>query len=90
MVNRWHCYCLKNNLALVCFGEKQQKLLEGKGVSQIYNLSLAGDLGEAAKNYFNIMRLIDSSQASEILCLELPEEGLGATVNDRLRKAQHQ
>jgi len=52
-----------------------------------FQLSGTGDLDEAAKNLFHIMRLADRCGAEVILAEWLPEEGLGRAVNDRLRRA---
>lgn len=50
-------------------------------------LSLSGDLNEAAKNLFAAMRALDTMDVSVILSELLPEQGLGKAVNDRLRRA---
>ena len=50
-------------------------------------LSLGGDLNEAAKNLFAAMRALDTMDVSVILSELLPEHGLGKAVNDRLRRA---
>jgi len=52
-------------------------------------LSPNGDMGEAAKNLFRVLREADQLQADVILAEYLPEEGLGRAVNDRLERAQH-
>ncbi|EMR04628.1 Putative translation factor (SUA5) [Cesiribacter andamanensis AMV16] len=50
-------------------------------------LSPAGDLGEAARNLFKALRLLDSLPVSLILAEEVPDYGLGRAINDRLRRA---
>ncbi|MBL0046054.1 MAG: threonylcarbamoyl-AMP synthase [Flavobacteriales bacterium] len=50
-------------------------------------LSLAGDLNEAARNLFAVMRAFDVSDAEVILAEVFPNEGLGRAINDRLRRA---
>ncbi|WP_158859654.1 L-threonylcarbamoyladenylate synthase [Lunatibacter salilacus] len=50
-------------------------------------LSPSGDLGEAARNLFSGMRLLDKADVSVILAEELPEKDLGKAINDRLRRA---
>jgi L-threonylcarbamoyladenylate synthase len=50
------------------------------------NLSPAGDLIEAARNLFAMLRALDA-QASAIAVAPIPETGLGAAINDRLRRA---
>ncbi|HEY7608770.1 MAG TPA: L-threonylcarbamoyladenylate synthase [Alphaproteobacteria bacterium] len=51
------------------------------------NLSPAGDLVEAAANLFGYLHRLDASQAHTIAVMPIPEEGLGAAINDRLRRA---
>ena len=54
-----------------------------------WNLSPSGNIDEAARNLFSMMRQADHSGAELILAGQLPEEGLGAAVNDRLKRAEH-
>lgn len=51
------------------------------------NLSPTGDLVEAAANLFAYLHRLDASQAHTIAVMPIPEEGLGAAINDRLRRA---
>lgn len=55
------------------------------------NLSPVGDLTEAAANLFAHLRAVDAIAAQEgaarIAVAPLPETGLGAAINDRLRRA---
>lgn len=55
--------------------------------SKQIQLSVEGDLNEAAKNLFAAMRTLDTVDVSVILSEHLPEEGLGRAINDRLRRA---
>jgi len=50
------------------------------------NLSRRGDLQEAAANLFSMLRDMDD-QVSAIAVSPIPETGLGAAINDRLRRA---
>ena len=52
-----------------------------------YNLSLSGDLGEAGKNFFNYLHLIDKTKCKGIAVAPIPNNGLGRTINDRLIRA---
>ncbi|WP_373496077.1 L-threonylcarbamoyladenylate synthase [Aquiflexum sp.] len=54
---------------------------------QQVQLSLSGNLNEAAKNLFASMRALDTMDVSVILSELLPEQGLGRAINDRLRRA---
>ncbi|MEX1133046.1 MAG: L-threonylcarbamoyladenylate synthase, partial [Flavobacteriales bacterium] len=50
-------------------------------------LSEGGDMAEAARHLFAVLRELDSTDCSVILAEEFPEEGLGRAINDRLRRA---
>lgn len=50
-------------------------------------LSPSGDLNEAARHLFAILRALDSSEAEVILAEVFPDEGLGRAINDRLKRA---
>jgi L-threonylcarbamoyladenylate synthase len=54
-----------------------------------FQLSPGGDLDEAARNLFSFLRMADALQADLIIADKLPEEGLGAAINDRLSRARH-
>jgi len=51
------------------------------------NLSSSGDLVEAAARLFDLLHLADSSPKPRIAVAPIPEDGLGAAINDRLRRA---
>jgi L-threonylcarbamoyladenylate synthase len=55
------------------------------------NLSPSGDLGEAGARLFSALREIDTMASAagieRIAVAPIPEEGLGAAINDRLRRA---
>jgi L-threonylcarbamoyladenylate synthase len=61
--------------------------LEGAVASARLDLSPSGDLVEAASHLFSYLRLLDSTGAARIAVAPIPERGLGAAVNDRLRRA---
>lgn len=50
-------------------------------------LSPSGNLREAAGNLYAALHRLDSLGLREILALPFPEEGLGRSINDRLRRA---
>ena len=50
------------------------------------NLSLSGDLVEAAANLFSHLRALDAA-AGGIAVMPVPHEGLGEAINDRLARA---
>ena len=55
------------------------------GVSPSLNLSIRGDLVEAATNLFAMLRALDQSHQS-IAVAPIPNTGLGEAINDRLRR----
>ncbi len=55
----------------------------------IFNLSPSSNTDEAARNLFTMMRQADDCGADVIFANLLPETGLGAAINDRLRRAVH-
>ena len=50
-------------------------------------LSEKGDMVEAAANMFRFLRELDHANLDLIVAEELPNEGLGKAINDRLRRA---
>jgi L-threonylcarbamoyladenylate synthase len=52
-------------------------------------LSIRGDLIEAAANLFDALHRADASRAEAIAVAPVPETGIGAAINDRLRRAAH-
>lgn len=51
------------------------------------NLSATGDLVEAAAHLFDLLHRADASGQTKIAVAPIPGIGLGATINDRLRRA---
>ena len=51
------------------------------------NLSSAGDFLEAAARLFDLLHEADAAPQPRIAVAPVPEEGLGAAINDRLRRA---
>ena len=51
------------------------------------NLSSAGDLTEAAARLFDLLHEADASAKPRIAVAPVPDEGLGAAINDRLKRA---
>jgi L-threonylcarbamoyladenylate synthase len=51
------------------------------------SLSESGDLAEAASRLFDLLHVADASDKRRIAVAPLPNEGLGAAINDRLRRA---
>ena len=51
------------------------------------NLSPAGDLLEAATNFFSTLRELDSAGNKKLAIMPIPTSGLGFAINDRLKRA---
>jgi L-threonylcarbamoyladenylate synthase len=51
------------------------------------DLSPSGDLVEAASHLFSYLRALDAEGAGRIAVAPIPGHGLGAAINDRLRRA---
>lgn len=51
------------------------------------DLSPSGDLVEAASHLFSYLRALDAGGAARIAVAPIPPHGLGAAINDRLRRA---
>lgn len=78
-------------LAAVGVGPDEALLAFGgdvpSGARVTLNLSPAGDLAEAAANLFAMLRQLDRPDVVRIAVMNVPEKGLGAAINDRLRRA---
>jgi L-threonylcarbamoyladenylate synthase len=68
--------------ALIAFGADV-----GAGFACVRNLSAAGDLTEAAANLFQVLHELDTGGWPTIAVAPIPDDGLGAAINDRLRRA---
>ncbi len=71
--------------ALLAFGSQRA---EGwRHAAAFLNLSVSGDLREAASNLFAYMQDLDRSGARTIAVEPIPLDGLGEAINDRLSRA---
>ena len=61
--------------------------LNGGAPSARLDLSPSGDLIEAASHLFSYLRALDAAGAARIAVAPIPSHGLGAAINDRLRRA---
>ena len=75
-------YPKKNEAFLQFFGKTKKK-------NNYFTLSKNGNMREAAKNLFSILRLIKKRGYSSIAVSKIPSKGLGLAINDRLRKASN-
>lgn len=68
--------------ALLAFGPNVPQ-----GARRRLNLSETGNLAEAAANLFAYMRALDAPEHMAIAVMPIPDDDLGAAINDRLRRA---
>ncbi len=66
---------------------KDEVLLGFGPVEASLNLSVSGDLLEAASRLFSCLHELDAMGAAKIAVSPIPELGLGLAINDRLRRA---
>ena len=71
--------------ALLAFGPRLAVGTEA--AVAVMNLSVRGDLAEAAANLFGYLRSLDDKGARGIAVMPVPDHGLGEAINDRLRRA---
>ena len=72
--------------ALLAFGSSPPAR-SGPHSGPTINLSPAGDLKEAASRLFAALRELDTTGVRAVAVMLIPETGLGAAINDRLRRA---
>jgi len=58
-----------------------------KAFGRVEVLSPHGDLREAAAQFFAALRRLDAAELAAIVAEQIPEEGLGLAIADRLRRA---
>ena len=75
-------YPKKNEAFLQFLGKTKNK-------NNYFALTKNGNMREAAKNLFSILRLIKKKGYSSIAVSKIPNKGLGLAINDRLKKASH-
>lgn len=67
--------------------EEDEYLIGFGKVSGDSSLSASGDLVEAAARLFELLHVADESAKSRIAVAQVPDEGIGRAINDRLRRA---
>ena len=55
----------------------------------IYYLSKTSNLNEAARNLYSVLRKIKKDKYKSIAVEKIPNEGIGKTINDRLKRASN-
>jgi len=77
-----------NNLAIKKIGALVfNKKIDDERIVEQEILSEASNLEEAAKNLYAALHRLDKSNVDIILIALLPNEGIGKSINDRLRRA---
>jgi L-threonylcarbamoyladenylate synthase len=71
--------------ALLAFGATLPDGVDG--AARVLNLSMRGDLIEAAANLFSHLRALDGAGARAIAVMPIPHQDLGEAINDRLARA---
>ncbi|MEL7543584.1 MAG: L-threonylcarbamoyladenylate synthase [Pseudomonadota bacterium] len=69
------------------FGPGMPSCGDGVVACQAINLSVTGDLQEAAANLFDALRTLDDMAIAAIAVMPIPDVGLGRAINDRLARA---
>jgi L-threonylcarbamoyladenylate synthase len=69
--------------------EPDEYLIGFGGVSGDATLTASGDLVEAAARLFDLLHQADASDRARIAVAPVPSAGLGAAINDRLKRAAH-
>ncbi len=81
-------YAPTKPLRLNASSAKPYEFLIGFGsISGAASLSESGDLREAAARLFDLLHVADASDKPRIAVAPVPDDGLGAAINDRLRRA---
>jgi len=79
---RLNVHDVQHGEALLAFGP-----VAPAGADLVCNLSVRGNLSEAAANLFAMLRKLDSTGVKAIAVMPIPEIGLGEAINDRLSRA---
>ena len=81
-------YAPKGQVRLDAVAVQDGETLLGFGpVEAKVNLSVSGDLIEAAANLFDALHQLNAMGAERIAVSPIPDHGLGRAINDRLRRA---
>jgi L-threonylcarbamoyladenylate synthase len=81
---RLEARAVKPGEALLAFGPGS--LPGASEAKRVLNLSVRGDLIEAAANLFACLRTLDAAGTGTIAVMSVPREGLGEAINDRLKR----
>lgn len=82
---RLNAFRIEPGEALLAFGSHPVSGIDA--AAAVMNLSVSGDLAEAASHLFGYLRALDAKSAHTIAVMPIPHDGLGEAINDRLRRA---
>lgn len=85
---RLKAYDVKEGEALLAFGST--KFMPITNAVKVLNLSEDGDLHVAASNLFSHLRQLDKAGATSIAVMDIPNQGIGLAINDRLQRASEE
>ncbi len=78
----YECHIDKNPV-VICFKDRLAGVEDGRQIV----LSEKGDISEAARNLFAALRQLDDLDAELVIAEEVPNQGIGLAINDRLKRA---
>lgn len=84
---RLKAYDVQEGEALLAFGSTKFMPVQKLPDTHVINLSETGDLYEAASRLFSALRQLDKLQAKCIAVMDIPDQGIGIAINDRLKRA---
>ena len=76
-----NCKKSDKKAAFIVFGKKYKK------TNNVFNLSRRGDLKEAGKNLYKMLRKIKNLKYKKINVVKIPNKNIGIAINDRLKRA---
>ncbi len=82
-LNKLQLQYYDQKIGILCFGKTT--ILNSNNI--VFNLSETENLSEATANLYNHLRLLDHSDVTTIITNFISDDGLGATINDRLQRA---
>lgn len=72
-----------NRVGIISYKDHYKQVHESHQMA----LSKRGDLEEAARNLFSVLRSMDSREIDIIIAETVPNHGIGRAINDRLKRA---
>ncbi len=82
-----NCFSKTEKRIVPIYQQNKKEPLLSVNTNQQHILSETGSLVEAAKNLYQILHHVDKLNYETIICEMLPQEELGNTINERLKRA---